>query len=293
MITEIFCLIDDFVKTLPLKNNNTLKSDDNKKHRNRKGKMSESEMITIIILFQMSGYRTFKHFYLSHVCINLRKEFPSLVGYSRFIDNSKNCAFIMLLFMHSILSTCTGISFMDSTSINICHSKRISRNKTFKGVAQRSKTTMGWFFGFKLHLIINDVGEIISFSISKGNVDDRIPVPKMIKKIFGKIFADKGYLGKDLFEKLFEQGIHLITGIRKNMKNKLMLMTDKILLRKRFIIETINDKLKNECQIEHTRHRSFTGFIINLIAGLISYQLSPNKPKIRMNLDTVNSLITT
>jgi len=293
MITEIFCLIDDFVKTLPLKNNNTLKSDDNKKHRNRKGKMSESEMITIIILFQMSGYRTFKHFYLSHVCINLRKEFPSLVGYSRFIDNSKNCAFIMLLFMHSILSTCTGISFMDSTSINICHSKRISRNKTFKGVAQRSKTTMGWFFGFKLHLIINDVGEIISFSISKGNVDDRIPVPKMIKKIFGKIFADKGYLGKDLFEKLFEQGIHLITGIRKNMKNKLMLMTDKILLRKRFIIETINDKLKNECQIEHTRHRSFTGFIINLIAGLISYQLSPNKPKIRMNLDTVNSPITT
>jgi len=198
--------------------------------------------------------------------------------------------FLMMFYMQSILGKCTGISFMDSTSINICHNKRINRNKVFKNLAERSKTTMGWFYGFKLHFIINDLGEIISFHVTKGNIDDRAPVPKMIKKIFGKIFADKGYLGAKLFKELFDKGIHLITGIKRNMKNKLIPMLDKISLRKRFIIETINDKLKNECQIEHTRHRSVHGFIINLIAGLICYQISPNKPKVRMSLNQEKSL---
>jgi hypothetical protein len=266
MLTEIFCLIDDFVKSLPVENNFVLENGDKKKHRNRKGKLSESEMITIIILFHMSNYRTFKHFYLNHVCIHLQKEFPSLVSYARFVDNGKNCIFLITLYMYGILGKCTGISFMDSTSINICHNKRINRNKVFKGLAARSKTTMGWFYGFKLHFIINDLGEIISFHITKGNTDDRVPVAKMVKPIFGKIFADKGYLGAKLFKELFDKGIYLITGIKRNMKNKLIQISDKILLRKRFIIETINDKLKNECQIEHTRHRSVHGFIINLIS---------------------------
>jgi hypothetical protein len=288
MLTEIFCLVDDFVKTLPVKNNFVLESGDNRRHRNRKGKLSQSEIITIIILFHMSNYRTFKHFYLNHVCVHLRKEFPSLISYARFIDNSKNCMFLIVSYMHSILGGCTGISFMDSTSINVCHNKRINRNKVFDGMAARSKTTMGWFYGFKLHFIINDLGEIISFHITKGNIDDRVPVTKMAKKIFGKIFADKGYLGAKLFKELYDKGIHLITGIKRNMKNRLMQISDKILLRKRFIIETINDKLKNECQIEHTRHRSVHGFIINLIAGLICYQMSPNKPKVRMSLNQEN-----
>src|SRR6266536_172386 len=291
MLTEIFVQVDDFVKTIPLKHNCILSKGNNKRLRNHQGKMSISEMITIIILFHLSNYRTFKHFYLNHVCVHLRKEFTSLISYPRFVDNSKNCMFLMMFYMQSILGKCTGISFMDSTSINICHNKRINRNKVFKNLAERSKTTMGWFYGFKLHFIINDLGEIISFHVTKGNIDDRAPVPKMIKKIFGKIFADKGYLGAKLFKELFDKSIHLITGIKRNMKNKLIPMLDKISLRKRFIIETINDKLKNECQIEHTRHRSVHGFIINLIAGLICYQISPNKPKVRMSLNQEKSLL--
>ena len=141
---------------------------------------------------------------------------------------------------------------------------------------------MGWFFGFKVHLITNDRGEILSVRLTKGNVDDRQPVPKMIKNIFGKLFGDKGYLSGKLSENLRSNGIELITTIRKNMKNKLILLLDKIMLRKRFIIETINDKLKNECQIEHTRHRSPTNFLVNLLAGLVCYQMNPKKPALKM-----------
>jgi hypothetical protein len=291
MLTEIFCLVDDFVKTLP-KINFELPKQTDKKHRKRMGKMSMSEMMTIIIYFHMSGYRTFKDFYLKHVCINLRKEFPSLISYSRFVFNSKKYTIPMIYFLQNNLGECTGISFIDSTSLNICHNKRINRNKVFKDLAARGKTTMGWFYGFKLHFIINDVGEILSFHISKGNVDDRAPVTKMAKKIAGKLFGDKGYLSSSLFKELFNKGIKLITNVKKNMKNKLTPMIDKILLRKRFIIETINDKLKNECQIEHTRHRNMFGFLINLLAGLICYQIDPNKPKISMILNIKNDIIT-
>jgi hypothetical protein len=281
MLTEIFCLIDDFVKTLP-KNYLKLPSNTTKKHRNREAKMSLSEIITIIVSFHNSRYRTFKDYYLKHVSIHLRKEFPSLNSYSRFISNSKQSIIPMLLFFQSILGKCSGISFIDSTSLNVCHNRRINRNKVFKNSAARSKTTMGWFYGFKLHFIVNDLGELLAFSFTKGNTDDRVPVAEMCKKIFGKLFGDKGYLGEDLFNKLFSNGIQLITSIKRNMKNKLIPIFDKILPRKRFIIETINDKLKNECQIEHTRHRSPAGFIINLLTGLICYQTSPKKPKLNI-----------
>jgi hypothetical protein len=186
------------------------------------------------------------------------------------------------MYLKSSFAQCSGISIIDSTSINVCHNRRIRRNKVFSGLAERGKTTMGWFFGFKVHVVINDRGELLSVALTKGNVDDRKPVPKMVKNIFGKLFGDKGYLSSALSEKLRSQDVNLITTIRKNMKNKFMTMFDKLMLRKRFIIETINDKLKNECQIEHTRHRSPMNFLINLLAGLICYQRSPKKPALKM-----------
>ena len=190
--------------------------------------------------------------------------------------------FPMAALMKFLLGKCTGISIIDSTSINICHNRRIKRNKVFSGLAERGKSTMGWFYGFKLHLITNDRGYLLSIKVTKGNVDDRKPVPGMIKNIFGKLFGDKGYLSGKLAGKLRSNGVQLVTTIRKNMKNKLMPWLDKIMIRKRFIIETINDKLKNECQIEHTRHRSPVNFVLNLLAGLICYQMSPKKPSLKM-----------
>ena len=149
---------------------------------------------------------------------------------------------------------------------------------------------MGYFFGFKLHLIVNDKGEILNFVITPGNVDDREPLKdaRFLQIVYGKLFADKGYIGQRLFEQLFVDGIQLITGIKRNMKNCLMSISDKILLRKRSIIETINDELKNICQTEHSRHRSFGNFLTNLISGLLAYSFLPKKPSIKFETEPLH-----
>lgn len=142
---------------------------------------------------------------------------------------------------------------------------------------------MGWFYGFKLHLVVNDQGEILAFFLTAGNVDDRQPVPQLAKALFGKRFADKGYISHKLFERLFAQGVQLITPIRKNMKNRLLPLMDKLLLRKRAIIETIYDQLKNISQIDHTRHRSVDNFLVNLMAGLVAYTHQEKKPCLNLS----------
>ena len=188
------------------------------------------------------------------------------------------------------LGKCTGISYIDSTPLRSCHIKREKQHKVFKGIAQKGQCSLGWFYGFKLHIIINDRGEILDFIITPGNVDDRKPLKDMYlhKRIFGKLYGDKGYISKDLFEKLFVDGVHLITKIKKNMKNSLMLLQDKIALRKRALIETVNDELKNICQIEHTRHRSFENFTTNLLSGLIAYSFFDKKPSINLQEDIID-----
>jgi hypothetical protein len=280
MLIELFCTIDDFLKSQQLNPDKQIMA--NNRTRNRSCSLSMSELMTIFIWFHCSGYKNFKQFYIEYVCKHLRNEFPGLISYSRFIQLMPRLVMPIAMFLKARFAKCSGISIIDSTSINVCHNRRIIRNKVFSGLAERGKTTMGWFFGFKVHLITNDQGELLSVTLTKGNVDDRKPVPMMIKNIFGHLFGDKGYLSGALFEKLRSNGVRLITTIRKNMKNKLMPLFEKIMLRKRFIIETINDKLKNECQIEHTRHRSPTNFLINILAGLVCYQMSPKKPALKM-----------
>ena len=141
---------------------------------------------------------------------------------------------------------------------------------------------MGWFFGFKLHLIVNEVGEILSFQITQGNVSDINPVKTLTKGLWGKLFGDRGYISSSLFEELLAKNLQLITRLRNNMKNKLMDIKDKILLRKRALIETINDQLKNISQIEHSRHRSPSNFLINLLSGLIAYCHQKKKPSLNL-----------
>jgi len=184
------------------------------------------------------------------------------------------------------LGKCTGISFIDSTPIRVCHIKREHSHKVFKGMATKGKSTVGWFFGFKLHLVVNDKGEIIQFQLSQANVDDREPLKnkRFHEKIFGKLFADIGYISQSLFDMLFVDNIHLITKLKKNMKNALMLIHDKIVLRKRAIIETINDQLKNICEIEHSRHRAVHNFVMNLVAALTAYCFFDKKPAIKFSM---------
>ena len=286
-IIEIFCLLDDFSKEYnTLIAENSLPEPNGKKRRNRKSKMSDGEVMTILVLFHLKSYRNLKHFYINHVCKFMCNEFPERVSYNRFVELQKKVVQPLGVFMKMhCLGDCTGISFIDSTTLKSCHYKREKQHKVFAGLARKSFGTLGWFYGFKLHLVCNDKGEIVEFMLTPGNVDDRKPLKNKSfnEKIFGKIYGDKGYLGKDLFDQLFVDGIHLITKVRKNMKKKAMDFFDRVLLRKRAVIESVNDILKNVCYIEHTRHRSVDNFISNLVSGLIAYSFLPKKPSIKMS----------
>jgi hypothetical protein len=251
--------------------------------RVREPGLSLSERMTIMIHFHQSHYRDFKAYYTQHVMTHLRSEFPHLVSYNRFVELMPALLVPLCVYLDQCKGTITGLSFVDATKIAVCHNKRIARHQVFEGLAQRGKTSTGWFFGFKLHLIVNEVGELLAFCLTPGNVDDRQPLPELTKELFGKLFGDKGYICQRLFELLFERGVQLITPIRKNMHNCLEPLLDKILLRKRALIETINDQLKNISQIEHSRHRSVTNFMVNLIAGLIAYH--QDKPSLKRRLN--------
>lgn len=284
-LVEIFCLADEFCKefyrTIA---GHQLTDKCGKRRRNKPSKLNDAEVITILIAFHLGGFRNLKHFYINYVQKHLQNDFPETVSYNRFVELQQKALLPMVLFLKTVRSgQSTGISFVDSTPIRVCKNKRIFNHKVFKDIAQRGKSTMGYFFGFKLHIVINDKGEIIDFVITPGNVDDRQPLKdsNFLKKIAGKLFADKGYVSQKLFENLFIDGIQLITGIRNNMKNQIMTMYDKIMLRKRSIIETVNDELKNICQVEHSRHRSFTNFLANMISGLLAYSFLPKKPRIK------------
>lgn len=280
-LLELFCTVDDFCHWfLPEMSKKLITT---KHQRNRRGQMCTSEIMTILIHFHQSGYRNFKWYYTKHVLKNLRDEFPNLVSYSRFVRLTPRCLVPLIAFLRTTYGECTGISFIDSTSIAVCHNKRIERNKVFDGFAKRGKTSMGWFYGFKVHVLVNDQGQLLSTQLTPGNIDDRKPVPKMTETIWGKLFGDKGYLSKKLFHELFENDVQLFTRLRKNMQNQLMQMEDKILLRKRSIVETIIDQLKNISQIEHSRHRSPMNCFVNVVCGLIAYSFQPTKPSLVQN----------
>ena len=150
------------------------------------------------------------------------------------------------------------------------------------GLARRGKSSTGWFFGFKLHLVTNDRGQLLEVCLTPGNVDDRVPVDKLTKKLHGKLVGDKGYIKQTLFDKLFGRGLLLITRLRNNMKNKLISLFDKLLLRKRAIIETIIDQLKNIMQIEHSRHRGIPHYFADILAGIIAYTYQKKLPSLNL-----------
>ena len=295
-ITEIFCHVDDFCKEFSTEitkiKRSQLQSD--KKYRNRPGQLSDSEVITIMIGFHLGCHRTFKHYYNQTVCDYMKDLFPKVVSYNRFVRLQQRVFVLFALFLKSRMGNCTGISFMDSTTLKVCRNQRIHSHSVFRGLAERGKNSMGWFYGFKLHLICNEHGELLSFYLTKGNVDDRNPkhIKVLCDKLFGKLFADKGYISQALWQMLFADGIQLFTKLRKNMKGHIMNLSDKILLRKRAIIETINDELKNLCQIEHTRHRCVNNFIMNILSALTAYCFFPKKPSlnIKKSNDTQLSL---
>lgn len=288
-ITEIFVIADEFCKEFEL----SIAKFKVGKAPKRKPRMTTSEVICIMVIFHGMNYKNMKHFYLQYVQKHISHLFPETVSYNRFVEFMQQAALLLSMFLKlCCLGECSGISYIDSTPVRVCKNKRIKRNKVFKDIGTVGKSTMGYFFGFKLHLIVNEKGDLLNFQIAQANVDDREPLnnPRFTEKISGKMYGDKGYISAKLSAILFADGVQLFTTIRNNMKNSLMTLADKILLRKRSIIETINDELKNICQIEHSRHRSFENFITNLISGLIAYSFFPKKPSIKFDHAQTNQL---
>ncbi len=283
ILTQIFYDVDNFCKDF--KNNldaYSISADVSALLKRKKENMALSDIMTVLIYFHHSGYRTFKKYYKE--CGHLKGAFKCVLSYNRFIELIPQALVPVTIFMNMLCKNkCSGFGFIDSTKLQVCHNLRINRNKVFSGIAARGKTSTGWFYGFKLHLIINECGEIVSFMLTSGNVADnnRSVVNKLTKKCFGKLFGDRGYISKKLFDDLFKKGIKLITRLKKKMKNKIMELGDRLALSKRGVIESVNGILKETCQIEHSRHRSPTNFFVNLISGLVAYYFLPKKPSIR------------
>jgi Transposase DDE domain len=288
-LLELYCHVDDFCQqTEPQRKSQLI--DDGRMHRERAGELSASEIMTILIHFHQSQYRTFKAYYTQYVQVHLTSEFPRLVSYARFVQLMPRVFTRLCAYLCSLFGRCTGVSFIDSTFIAVCDNRRISQHKVFAGLATRGRGSMGWCFGFKLHLVVHDCGELLGCCLTPAHRHDVKLLPKLSKRLFGKLFGDKGYLSQPMFEQLLQHGVQLITRLKSNMKNRLMPLSDKLLLRKRAIIESVTDQLKNISQIEHTRHRSPLNFCINLICGLIAYSHQPKKPSLRLDLSLLEAL---
>jgi hypothetical protein len=289
-LLELYCGVDDFWQAFePEWQREQLAS--GSRQRQRDGQLCASEIMTIMIYFHQMRYRDFKTYYTQFVQGYLRAEFPRLVSYTRFVELMPAVLVPLCAYLRSIYGECSGISFVDSTPIRVCHNRRIHQHKVFAGLAARGKNSVDWFYGFKLHMVVNDRGELLACRLTAGNVDDRRPVPKLTPRLWGKLFGDKGYLSQPLTQQLRQRGITLITKLKANMKNRLILLSDKLLLRKRSILETITDQLKNISQIEHTRHRSLANFMVNLVCGLIAYCHQPKKPSLALDLPQLEALI--
>jgi hypothetical protein len=297
-VEELFCSVDDFCQVFEHHWQSQLISHD-LQVRTRKRSLCLSEVMTILIGFHQSYYRNFKSYYLEKVQTQWQSHFPQLVSYNRFIEWVPDTSIPLCAYLRSCFGTCTGISFMDSTGLKVCHNRRINQHKVFKDIAARGKTSVDWFFGLKLHLVINDKGELLNFQVTPGNTDDRKPVPDLLQHLFGQVFADKGYISQKMFEELMDSvGVRVVTKLKRNMKQRLMSLSDRLLLRKRAVaefvragsplmertqaVETVIDQLKNISQIEHSRHRSPVNCFVNILCGLIAYCHQPKKPGIAM-----------
>jgi transposase len=289
-LTELYCLMDDFCKIFePELNRHLLAS--GKRKRLRATCLSLAELMTLVVLFHQIRYRQFKSFYLNHVCQHLREAFPTLPSYQRCVELLPRCNLALAALFDVLKGQCSGISIADSTPICVCDNLRIGRHRVFKGWAARGKSSTGWFFGFKLHAVINHQGELLNIRLTPGNVDDRKPVPELTKGGFGALYADKGYLSKQLAHTLKQRGLQLITKVRRNMKHVVLSAFDHAILRRRSLVETVFHELKNLCQIEHSRHRSPIHFAVNLLSGIIAYCLMPKKPTLPVQPSYTSALI--
>lgn len=276
-LTRIFCDLDDFCKQLNLYVQESILPGYQASRRGPACCLHDSEIMAILVFFQSSSYRNFKHFYEGCLTRYWHQAFPQLPSYNRFIEIMKRVIFALTLFSQVRMGKCTGIYYIDSSCLPVCHLKRSRRHKIFKDIAQYGKTSVGWFFGLKLHLVINDQGQLMAFKITRGNVSDVKASESLLKTLQGLAFGDKGYISKKLFSELLSQGLKLITRTRKNMQPKSYNALEKQLLNRRGIIETVINHFKHHYHVWHTRHRSVFNAMTHLMAAVAAYVIEPLK----------------
>jgi hypothetical protein len=276
-LISIFCEVDDFCKELDKHMKHQLLAGPHTRKRGPSGGLSISEIMTILLMFHFVRFRDFKTFYVDFLEPYWRSYFPHLPSYSRFITLMKRAIFPMTLFTQLRSGKRTGIYYIDSSCLPVCHLKRSKRHKTFDAIAQYGRTSVGWFFGLKLHIVTNDRGELMAFKLTKGNRNDSKEALSLLRPLEGLAFGDKGYISKKLFEALFSNGLKLITRKRKNMKKDVMSAYEQQLLNQRGLIETVIGHLKHHYQVWHTRHRSVWNAMTHLVSALAAYTLEPLK----------------
>jgi hypothetical protein len=279
-LIEIFCDCDDFYKNYEQWQfqKKTLR-----RKPTREPGLSTSEIMCILILYHHSGMKCFQYYYQQVVLKSMLSYFPSSPCYGRFVQLIPRCMMPLLMFVNfSRVGRLVGCYFADSKKLPVCDNLRIKSNRVFEGIAGRSKSSTGWFYGLKLFLVINAFGEIIRCVITPANIADNNL--EMMKKIFKGLrkflFADKGFLSQPAFEYFYEQGLKIVTTIRSNMKNKLVPVLERLMLMKRGVIESVNDLLMTLCDIDHTRHRSPINCITHAYAGVAAYTYLDKLPSV-------------
>jgi hypothetical protein len=282
-LVEIFCDFDDFCKAVKTEWEAMLVTEENKLRRqSRHGPecgLCDSEIMTLLVLYHASRFNNFKTFDNGVVLVMLRPLFPDAPCYERFLTLTKRVWVLLAFFLAGRSGDKTGIDYIDSTPLPVCHNRRIAKHKVFKGLAERGKTSMGWFFGFKLHLVFNHMREIVAVRLTPGNVSDTAVVPQLTKDLMGKLFGDKGYIGKKRAEELLRRGLVLMTRVRANMKSLPVSFFDKALLNSRSIAETIIGHIKEFSSLRLPKHRSVFNAFTHITAAIIAYQINPLSPQ--------------
>ena len=280
-LTEVFCEVDDFCQAFETQWQSYLLGSGAPPREPQPG-LSVSEIITLLLVLHSSGFKYLKHFYQGFALPVLRQWFPGMPCYEQFVTLQQRAFVPLMFFLLSRMGKKTGIYYIDSTALPVCDNHRIHRHKTFAGLAERGKTSMGWFFGFKLHLVFNHLNQIVACKLTPGQVHDTQPVPQLTKNLLGKLFGDKGYIGKPLAQELLRRGLTFFTRVRKNMKALPLAMADKLLLNARNMAETIIGRIKQFSSLNLPKHRLPLNAFLHLLAAITAYQINPIKPRFKL-----------
>jgi hypothetical protein len=283
-LVEIFCELDDFCTVYEQRLAAHLLPGAGSKHSVNEPGLSLSELMTIEILYHRSTHKCFQYYYEQEVLAgSLHNYFPSSPSYNRFVELKPRMLVALVCYLHCLrLGALLGIYYGDSTPLAVCHNRRIQQHQVFAYQAHRGRTSVDWFYGFKLFIVVNALGELVQAFVTLGNVADssEATIKRLFKGLAGVAFADKGFINQKAFEALLQGGLKLITALRSNMKNKLIELKEKLLLKKRGMVEAVIDILKSVCDIEHTRHRSPVNMLVNTYAALCAYTTLDRKPSI-------------